>query len=228
MLKAANVELAGPMTQVGNALVTAVVVGRCGCCQGGNRCGSLGGQSHRRRAGQCACDCASACGCGFNIASEIKVIPMFLARVEGSVVATKKDPSMNGRRFVILRPQLVDDKDPSKFRPGTNTIVGAGWFWRWRGGVGALLPGQLRSVGTQYERGAGGPRWSLELWMRWMCWANRYTTPGNPPHSLHQAKLCRPSVLARAKLVGRRDVGPVPSPGERHEAIKGIGRFRGF
>ena len=27
MLKAANVELAGPMTQVGNALVTAVVVG---------------------------------------------------------------------------------------------------------------------------------------------------------------------------------------------------------
>ena len=28
MLKAANVELAGPMTQVGNALVTAVVVGR--------------------------------------------------------------------------------------------------------------------------------------------------------------------------------------------------------
>jgi len=29
MLKAANVELAGPMTQVGNALVTAVVVGDC-------------------------------------------------------------------------------------------------------------------------------------------------------------------------------------------------------
>jgi ethanolamine utilization protein EutM len=27
MLKAANVELAGPMTQVGNALVTAVVIG---------------------------------------------------------------------------------------------------------------------------------------------------------------------------------------------------------
>src|SRR5947209_18747072 len=48
---------------------------------------------------------------------------MFLARVEGSVVATKKDPSMNGRKLLLLRPQLVDDKDPSKFRPGTNTIV---------------------------------------------------------------------------------------------------------
>jgi len=48
---------------------------------------------------------------------------MFLARVEGSVVATKKDPSMSGRKLLLVRPQLVDDKDPSKFRPGANTIV---------------------------------------------------------------------------------------------------------
>jgi ethanolamine utilization protein EutN len=48
---------------------------------------------------------------------------MFLARVEGSVVATKKDPSLNGRKLLLLRPQLVDEKDPTKFRPGVNTIV---------------------------------------------------------------------------------------------------------
>jgi microcompartment protein CcmK/EutM len=48
---------------------------------------------------------------------------MFLARVEGSVVATKKDPSMNGRKLLVVRPQLVDDQDPTKFRPGANTIV---------------------------------------------------------------------------------------------------------
>ncbi len=30
---------------------------------------------------------------------------------------------MSGRKLLILRPQLVDDKDPSKFRPGTNTII---------------------------------------------------------------------------------------------------------
>ena len=48
---------------------------------------------------------------------------MFLARVEGSVVATKKDPSMAGRKLLLVRPQLVDDKDPTKFRPGANTIV---------------------------------------------------------------------------------------------------------
>ncbi len=48
---------------------------------------------------------------------------MFLARVEGSVVATKKDPSMSGRKLLVMRPQLVDDKDPTKFRPGSNTII---------------------------------------------------------------------------------------------------------
>jgi len=48
---------------------------------------------------------------------------MFLARVEGSVVATKKDPALNGRKLLLLRPQLVDDKDPGKFRPGINTII---------------------------------------------------------------------------------------------------------
>lgn len=48
---------------------------------------------------------------------------MFLARVEGAVVSTKKDPSMGGRKLLVLRPQLVDDKDPTRFRPGSNTIV---------------------------------------------------------------------------------------------------------
>lgn len=30
---------------------------------------------------------------------------------------------MNGRKLLLLRPQLVDDEDPTKFRPGVNTIV---------------------------------------------------------------------------------------------------------
>ena len=48
---------------------------------------------------------------------------MFLARVEGSVVSTKKEASMNGRKLLLLRPQLVDEKEPTKFRPGANTII---------------------------------------------------------------------------------------------------------
>ena len=30
---------------------------------------------------------------------------------------------MNGRKLLMLRPMLVDDQDPTRFRPGTNTIV---------------------------------------------------------------------------------------------------------
>lgn len=30
---------------------------------------------------------------------------------------------MGGRKLLLVRPQLVDEKDPSKFRPGGNTIV---------------------------------------------------------------------------------------------------------
>ena len=48
---------------------------------------------------------------------------MFLARVTGSVVSTKKDEAMTGRKLLVLRPLLVDEADPSKFRPGVNTVV---------------------------------------------------------------------------------------------------------
>ena len=48
---------------------------------------------------------------------------MFLAKVEGSVVATKKDEGMSGRKLLLLRPMLVDDADPSQFKLGKNTIV---------------------------------------------------------------------------------------------------------
>lgn len=48
---------------------------------------------------------------------------MFIARVIGSVVSTKKDEAMQGRKLLILRPMLVDEADPTKFRPGSNTIV---------------------------------------------------------------------------------------------------------
>ena len=30
---------------------------------------------------------------------------------------------MTGRKLLVLRPQLVDEKDPGKFRQGVNTII---------------------------------------------------------------------------------------------------------
>ena len=48
---------------------------------------------------------------------------MFLARVIGSVVSTKKDEAMKGRKLVMLRPLLVDESNPAQVRAGANTIV---------------------------------------------------------------------------------------------------------
>lgn len=48
---------------------------------------------------------------------------MFLARVIGSVVSTKKDTAINGRKLLVVRPLLVDEAQPTRFRPGVNTIV---------------------------------------------------------------------------------------------------------
>jgi ethanolamine utilization protein EutN len=48
---------------------------------------------------------------------------MFLARVIGSVVSTKKDDTMRGQKLLLLRPLLVDEANPAQFRNGANTIV---------------------------------------------------------------------------------------------------------
>jgi len=48
---------------------------------------------------------------------------MFLARVIGQVVSTKKDDELHGRKLLLLRPQLVDPDDPAQFKPGSNTVV---------------------------------------------------------------------------------------------------------
>lgn len=48
---------------------------------------------------------------------------MYLGQVIGSVVATKKDESMRGRKLLMVRPMLVDPEDSSRFKPGNNTII---------------------------------------------------------------------------------------------------------
>ncbi|MFA6544149.1 MAG: EutN/CcmL family microcompartment protein [Limisphaerales bacterium] len=78
---------------------------------------------------------------------------MFLAKVEGAVVSTKKDANMNGRKLLLLRPQLVDEKDPTKFRAGSNTIIavdsvgaGIGEMVLFCQGSSARLAGGLREA----------------------------------------------------------------------------------
>jgi len=48
---------------------------------------------------------------------------MYLGKVIGSVVSTKKDDSMTGRKLLMVRPMLADPDNPSQFKQGSNTIV---------------------------------------------------------------------------------------------------------
>lgn len=48
---------------------------------------------------------------------------MILARVEGSVVATKKNPKMTGSKFLVVRPLVVDSPTAKTFKDGVGTLV---------------------------------------------------------------------------------------------------------
>ncbi|MEO8352796.1 MAG: EutN/CcmL family microcompartment protein [Chthoniobacteraceae bacterium] len=48
---------------------------------------------------------------------------MILARVEGSVVATKKNTKMTGSKFLLVRPLVIDAANAKNWKPGTSTLV---------------------------------------------------------------------------------------------------------
>ncbi|MEI6034401.1 MAG: EutN/CcmL family microcompartment protein [Verrucomicrobiae bacterium] len=48
---------------------------------------------------------------------------MILARVEGSVVATKKNPKMTGSKLLVVRPLVIDSPAAKELKPGASTLV---------------------------------------------------------------------------------------------------------
>jgi ethanolamine utilization protein EutN len=48
---------------------------------------------------------------------------MILARVEGSVVATKKNGKMTGSKLLVVRPLVIDSPAATEFRSGTSSLV---------------------------------------------------------------------------------------------------------
>ena len=48
---------------------------------------------------------------------------MILARVEGSVVATKKNTKMMGHKFLLVRPLVIDSPTATEWKPGQTTLV---------------------------------------------------------------------------------------------------------
>jgi len=48
---------------------------------------------------------------------------MILARVEGSITATKKNTKMVGSKLLVVRPLILDRPDATEFRPGSSSLV---------------------------------------------------------------------------------------------------------
>ncbi|MCX6868748.1 MAG: EutN/CcmL family microcompartment protein [Verrucomicrobia bacterium] len=48
---------------------------------------------------------------------------MILARVEGSVIATKKNAKMTGHKFLVVRPLVIDSPAATAFKAGSSTLV---------------------------------------------------------------------------------------------------------
>ena len=48
---------------------------------------------------------------------------MILARVEGSVIATKKNAKMTGHKFLVVRPLVIDSPTATAFKAGSSTLV---------------------------------------------------------------------------------------------------------
>ena len=48
---------------------------------------------------------------------------MILAKVEGSVVATKKNAKMTGTKFLVVRPLVIDSPAAKELRLGQSTLV---------------------------------------------------------------------------------------------------------
>jgi ethanolamine utilization protein EutN len=74
---------------------------------------------------------------------------MILARVEGSVVATKKNAKMTGSKFLFVRPLLLDLTQPGNFKPGANTIVAVDDLGAGEGEVVLIAQGSSARLGAK-------------------------------------------------------------------------------
>ncbi len=74
---------------------------------------------------------------------------MILARVEGSVVATKKNAKMTGSKFLFVRPLLVDPANPANFKTGNNTLVVVDELGAGEGDVVLVAQGSSARLGAK-------------------------------------------------------------------------------
>lgn len=73
---------------------------------------------------------------------------MILARVDGSIVATKKHPKMTGSKLLVCRPLVVYSDQEETLQDGSQTIIAYDNLGAGEGEVVLLVQGSSARVGT--------------------------------------------------------------------------------
>jgi ethanolamine utilization protein EutN len=74
---------------------------------------------------------------------------MILARVEGSLVASKKNAKMTGSKFLVVRPMVVDSPDATALRPGSSTLVAVDSLGAGEGDVVLIVQGSSARLAAE-------------------------------------------------------------------------------
>ena len=74
---------------------------------------------------------------------------MILAQVEGSIVATKKNPKMTGAKFLVVRPLVVDKPDAKELRKGSSSLVATDSLGAGEGEVVLIVQGSSARLAGQ-------------------------------------------------------------------------------
>jgi len=74
---------------------------------------------------------------------------MILARVEGSVIATKKNAKMTGHKFLVVRPLVIDSPQASAFKSGSSTLVAVDALGAGEGDVVLVVQGSSARLAAE-------------------------------------------------------------------------------
>lgn len=77
---------------------------------------------------------------------------MILARVEGSVVATKKNERMQGSKFLFVRPMVVDSPTATELKASGSTLVATDSLGAGEGDLVLIVQGSSARLGAADDK----------------------------------------------------------------------------
>ncbi len=77
---------------------------------------------------------------------------MTLAEVEGSVVATKKNPRLQGAKFLFVRPMVLDSSSATELRPLSSTLVATDTLGAGEGDLVLVVQGSSARLGAADDK----------------------------------------------------------------------------